>query len=151
MTRSLVVLVGAGMTLALGFLFWNLPIARNMLAMLLLAFGVSILSLWFLEPIQLLLQSALLGAVLALLATLIDVKSRRPGLVTYPSTVMPLPTSIPGSQTSGQPGSSQSAAGSPLNEQVATGRGSSVSRQRSHPMTPTAIYQPGHSEVGSPP
>ncbi len=150
MTRSLVVLVGAGMTLALGFLFWSLPIARNMLAMLLLAFGVSILSLWFLEPIQLLLQPALLGAVLALLATLIDVKSRRPGLVTYPSTVMPFPTSIPGSQTSGQPGSSQST-GSPLNDQAASGRGSSVARQRSHPMTPTAIYQPGHSEVGSPP
>lgn len=140
MTRSLVVLVGAGLTLALGFLFWSLPIARNMLAMLLLAFGGSILSLWFLEPIQLLLQPALLGAVLALLATLIDVKSRRPGLTTYPSTVMPLP----GSHTSGQPGSAP-------NEQPPAGRGSSVSRQRSHPMTPTAIYQPGHSEVGSPP
>ena len=143
MTRSLVVLVGAGMTLALGFLFWSLPIARNMLAMLLLAFGASILSLWFLEPIQLLLQPALLGAVLALLATLIDVKSRRPRLTTYPSTVLPLPTSLPGSHTSGQPGSAPA--------EPAAGRGSSVSRQRSHPMSPTAIYQPGHSEVGSPP
>ena len=150
MTRSLVLLVGAGMTLALGFLFWTLPIARNMLAMLLLAFGVSILSLWFLEPIQLLLQPALLGAMLALLATLIDVKSRRPRLTTYPSTVLPMPTSLPGSHTTGQPGSAPSAPNSPSVEPAA-GRGSSVSRQRSHPMTPTAIYQPGHSEVGSPP
>ncbi|MFO1008177.1 MAG: hypothetical protein U0929_19620 [Planctomycetaceae bacterium] len=150
MSRSLVVLVGAGMTLALGFLFWNLPIVRNIQAMLLLAFGVSILSLWFLEPIQLLLQSAVLGAVLALLATLIDVKSRRPVLRTYPSTVLPMPTSLPGTHTAGQPGAAPSSPNSPPAEPAA-GRGSSVSRQRSHPMTPTAIYQPGHSEVGSPP
>ncbi len=151
MTRSLVVLVGAGLTLALGFLFWSLPVTRNMLALLLLMFGVSVLSLWFLEPIQLLLQPAILGAALALLASLIDFKSRRPGLGAYPTTMMPIPASIPGSQPSRQNSSGSPMPSSPPSESAPTGRGSSVARSRSHPMTPTAIYQPGQSEVGSPP
>jgi len=136
MTRSLILMLGAGLTLALGFLFWSLPVTRNMLTLLLIAFGVSLLSLWFLEPIQLLLQPAALGAVLAILASLIDLKSRQPSMTAFPASVLPIPLSTPGSHPS---------------EAVAAtaGRGSSVSRHRSSPLTPTAIYQPDQSEVGS--
>ena len=135
MTRSLILLLGAGMTLAMGFLFWSLPAIRNMLSVLLLAFGVSLLSLWFLEPIQLLLQPAVLGAVLAILATLVDRKSRRPALGAYPPSVMPIPPTMTASEVS---------------EPAPTGRGSSVSRYRDTPVPPTALYQPGTSEVGRP-
>ncbi len=139
MTRSLIVLLGAGLTLALGFLFWSLPVIRHMLSLLLLAFGVSLLSLWFLEPIQLLLQPALLGAVLALLASLVDLKSRRSALGAFPPSVlpsiMPIPPQMVASEVSGA---------------VGVGRGSSVERYRNTPMPPTAIYQPGTSEVGRP-
>jgi len=139
MTRSLILLLGAGVTLAMGFLFWSLPLARNMLVLLLLTFGLSVLSLWFLEPIQLLLQPAVLGAGLATLASLIDLKSRRSALSSFPASNLPLPASIPGLQI---PSSHPS-------ESAAAGRGSSISRQHPSPMTPTAIYQPGNSEVGS--
>ena len=133
MTRSLILLLGAGLTLAMGFLFWSLPVTRNMLALLLIAFGVSLLSLWFLEPIQLLLQPAVLGAALAILASLIDIKSRRPTLSAFPASVMPIPAPLPAS-----------------GEMAVAGRGSSVSHQRMTPMSPTAVYQPGNSEMGSP-
>ena len=136
MTRSLILMLGAGLTLALGFLFWSLPVTRNMLTLLLIAFGVSLLSLWFLEPIQLLLQPAALGAVLAILASLIDLKSRQPSMTAFPASVLPIPLSTPGSHPS------EAAA-------ATAGRGSSVSRHRSPPLTPTAIYQPDQSEVGS--
>ena len=114
-------------------IIWVLPVTRNMLALLLIAFGVSLLSLWFLEPIQLLLQPAVLGAALAILASLIDIKSRRPTLSAFPASVMPIPTPLPAS-----------------GEMAVAGRGSSVSRQRLTPMPPTAVYQPGNSEMGSP-
>ena len=134
MTRSLILLLGAGLTLALGFLFWSVPLTRNMLTLLLLAFGVSILSLWFMEPIQLLLQPAVLGAVLAILASLIDLKSRRRSLVPFPRSSIPIPPQI--APDMGGPS--------------IPSRGSSVSRNRHTPMPPTAVYEPGHSEVGSP-
>ncbi len=141
MNRTLILLLGAGLTLAMGFLFWSLPVLRNMLALLIMAFGVSLLSLWFLEPIQLLLQPAALGAGLAILASLIDLKSRRPALPAFSPSVLPIQIpppspSSPGPFEDGEPN--------------ATGRGSSVSRFRNSPMLPTAIYPPGVSEAGRP-
>jgi hypothetical protein len=137
MGRSLILLLGAGLTLTMGFLFWNLPATRNMLTLLLVAFGVSLLSLWFLEPIQLLLQPAILGIVLAILASLVDFKSRR-------QTAIFLPPAIPGTLSppvmSSQPPSQNYEAPSPA-------RGSSVSRPPSHPIAQTALYQPHPSEV----
>ena len=135
MTRSLILLLGAGLTLALGFLFWSLPVIRNMLTLLLLAFGVSLLSLWYLEPIQLLLQPAILGAVLAILASLVDLKSRRPALGAFPPSVLPIPPTRVASE---------------VGDPAAVGRGSSIARSRSTPMPPTALYQPGTSEAGRP-
>ena len=126
------------MTLAMGFLFWNLPATRNMLTLLLVAFGVSLLSLWFLEPIQLLLQPAILGIVLAVLASLVDLKSRRPVAI-FQTPAMPgaLP-SIPALPAT--PVSQGYEAGAPA-------RGSSVARPPSHPIAQTALYQPHPSEV----
>jgi hypothetical protein len=138
MGRTLILLLGAGMTLAMGFLFWNLPATRNMLTLLLVAFGVSLLSLWFLEPIQLLLQPAILGIVLAVLASLVDLKSRRPVAI-FQTPAMPgaLP-SIP---------AVPAAPVSQGYEAAPPARGSSVARPPSHPIAQTALYQPHPSEV----
>jgi hypothetical protein len=78
MNRTLVVLMGAGLSLILGFVFWQFPRTRSAQMLLTLAFAVSFLSLWFLEPIQVLLQPAIFGAVLAVAASLIDTRSRPP-------------------------------------------------------------------------
>ncbi len=58
MNRTLIVLVGAGLSLVLGFLFWRFPWTRNAQTFLIVAFLFSFLSLWLLEPIQVLLQPA---------------------------------------------------------------------------------------------
>jgi len=138
MSRTLILLLGAGITLAMGFLFWNLPATRNMLTLLLVAFGVSLLSLWFLEPIQLLLQPAILGVVLAILASLVDFKSRQQSTIyippALPGAVPPVPVIPAVSPSQGYE------VGTPA-------RGSSVARPPSGPMPQTALYQPPPSEV----
>ncbi len=140
MTRALIVLLGAGMTLAMGFLFWSVPASRNMLALLLIAFTVSLLSLWFLEPIQLFLQPALFGAVLSVLATLIDQRSRPAAIP--PLYIPPQPAAPPPSMVAPGPVS-------PSNLEPGN-RGSSLTRLRGPgPVAPTAVYQPGSSEVSS--
>lgn len=141
MNRTLILLLGAGLTLTMGFLFWSLPVLRNMLALLFMAFGVSLLSLWFLEPIQLLLQPAALGAGLAIVASLIDLKSRRPAPPGFNPSVLPMPIPYQAPPLSGV------SEGSQLQP---AGRGSSVSRFRSSTMQPTEVYPPGASEAGRP-
>lgn len=138
MGRTLILLLGAGMTLAMGFLFWNLPATRNMLTLLLVAFGVSLLSLWFLEPIQLLLQPAILGVVLAILASLVDFNSRRQAPLFLPPA---MPAAVPTVPAVPVVAPSQGyEVGTPA-------RGSSVARPPSGPMPQTALYQPHPSEV----
>lgn len=72
MNRSLILLIGAGFTLLLGFMFWKLPATRNVFSLVVISFLFAAVSLWYVEPMLLLLQPAILGMVLALAATLID-------------------------------------------------------------------------------
>lgn len=116
MNRTLIVLIGAGLSLVLGFLFWRLPWTRNAQTFLIVGFSVSLLSLWFLEPIQVLLQPAILGGVLAVLASLIDTRSRAPEWEEVSSSPVRLPP----------PGSTGS-------RELRSGTGSL--------MAPTAVYQ----------
>lgn len=142
MSRSLILLLGAGLTLSMGFLFWNLPVTRNMLTLLLIAFGTSLLSLWFLEPIQLLLQPAILGIILAILASIVDFRSRRPTSIFLPPTIpMTPPTQVAPMPPSGAD-----------HESVipVQARGSSVSQHTSQPVPQTALYMPHSSEVREP-
>lgn len=139
MTRSLIVLLGAGMSLALGFLFWSVPASRSMLALLVLAFTFSLLSLWFLEPIQLFLQPALLGAVLSMLATMVGQRSS------------PLEISqlyIPPPQPPAPPPSMIAPGGASPSRIEAHPRGSSLTQIRgAGPVAPTAIYPADSPEV----
>lgn len=77
MNRSLILLIGAGFALGLGFVFYRFPVTRNVFSLVILAFAFSIASLWYLEPMLLLLQPAILGVILALTATLMDVRARK--------------------------------------------------------------------------
>lgn len=75
--RSLVILFGAGVTLVLGFAFWTIRSMQNVVVMLGLAFLISLAGLWFPEAIQVLIQPALIGAVMAMIATAVDGRTRR--------------------------------------------------------------------------
>ncbi len=77
MNRSLILLIGAGFALGLGFLFYHFPATRNVFSFFVLAFAFAVASLWYLEPMLLLLQPAGFGVLLALTATVIDVRMRR--------------------------------------------------------------------------
>lgn len=73
MAQSLIVLIGAGFSLLLGFVFRRIPATRNMLAVLVLGFLGTLAGLWRLELMQLLVQPALLGLLLAAVAASFDV------------------------------------------------------------------------------
>lgn len=85
MNRSLILLVGAGFAMFLGFLFWYIPATRNVFSVIVIFFLFAVASLYFVEPMLLLLQPAIFGLVLALAATVIDSSSRRPMGETFPS------------------------------------------------------------------
>ena len=77
MNRSMILLIGAGLALSMGFVFYRFPVTRNVFSLVVLAFCFAVVSVWYLEPMLLLLQPAVIGILLALTATLIDVRSRR--------------------------------------------------------------------------
>jgi hypothetical protein len=88
MSQSIVVLFGAGLALAVGFLLMKVPLTRNVLSALAAAFIVAAASVWYTAPVQLLLQPALLGLLLAIAAVLIDATVKReksPAVLTLPS------------------------------------------------------------------
>ncbi len=75
--RSLVILLGAGISLILGFFFWTVRRLRNVITFLVLGFTLCLIGIWQAEAIQVLLQPALFGAALAATATAVDGRSRR--------------------------------------------------------------------------
>jgi|GEM_PF-2422233 len=77
MNRSLILLLGAGLTLLVGFIFWQVPATRNVFSLIVVSFLFAVASLWYVEPILLLLQPAILGVLLALTATIIDSAKNR--------------------------------------------------------------------------
>ncbi|WP_145367287.1 hypothetical protein [Maioricimonas rarisocia] len=76
MNRSLTVLLGAGITMLLGFVFLRFERTRNIVTVLALALVFSLANLWFPEPMTVLMQPAALGLVLALAAAAIDNRLR---------------------------------------------------------------------------
>jgi hypothetical protein len=72
MSRHIIVLIGAGLALLVGFMLMNIPATRHVLTILLLGFATTVLALWFPEPVLVLLQPAGLGLLLAIVAALIQ-------------------------------------------------------------------------------
>jgi len=77
MNRSLILLIGAGCALLLGFIYWNLPATRNIFSLVVICFLFAAASLYYVEPMLLLLQPALFGVFLALAANVIDSSSQK--------------------------------------------------------------------------
>lgn len=77
MSRSAVVGCGAGLALLLGFVLIRMPATRHVLTFLVVGFLMSLLALWFSEPVKVLLQPAILGAAMAVVAAIIDRVGRR--------------------------------------------------------------------------
>ena len=75
MNRSLILLFGAGLTLSLGFMFHRFPETRNVSTLVAIAFVFAVVSIWYLQPLLLLLQPAAIGAGLAMAATLFGNRS----------------------------------------------------------------------------
>ena len=84
MSQSAVILFGAGLALAAGFVLLKIPATRNVLTLLTVIFAVALTSLWFEAPVKLLLQPALLGLLLAVVAAIIErsVKRRSSSILT---------------------------------------------------------------------
>lgn len=67
----------AGLALLLGFVLIRIPATRHVLTFLVVGFVMSLMALWFAEPVKVLLQPAILGAAMAVIAALIDRVGRR--------------------------------------------------------------------------
>lgn len=78
MSRSAVVGCGAGLALLLGFVLIRIPGTRHVLTFLVVGFIMSLAALWFAEPVKVLLQPAILGAAMAVVAAFIDRVGHRP-------------------------------------------------------------------------
>jgi hypothetical protein len=101
MNRSIIVLFGAGLALLMGFLLLKIPFTRNVLTVLFVLFAFALCSIWYMEPIQVLLQPAGLGLLLAFAAVLLDgsLKKHRPA---HAATLAP-PDEYSGSSLSHSP------------------------------------------------
>lgn len=78
MSRSMVILIGAGLALVVSFLLLKLSAARNALTILTLGLGLAVCAAWSPASVSLLLQPAVLGILLAVVATLFDHYFRKP-------------------------------------------------------------------------
>lgn len=77
LSQSMLMLFGAGFSLALGLVLLKVPRSRHVLVALTLGFVAAVVSLWYLEPLKLLVQPAVLGILLAVLAVGIDSLTKR--------------------------------------------------------------------------
>ncbi len=72
MSKSGIVFLGAGLTLIASFLLLKVPAARHPLIWLAVGFAVMVSSLWYLEPMLLLLQPAAYGLLLPICAAILE-------------------------------------------------------------------------------
>lgn len=86
MAGSFVVFVGAGLSLLAAFVLLRLRAARSLLTLFLFGFAVAVCCLWYAEAVRLLLQPALIGLLLAVVAAVIDarIQKRRGRLLLEP-------------------------------------------------------------------
>jgi hypothetical protein len=88
MNRSIIVLFGAGLALLMGFLLLKISFTRNVLTVLVVVFAFALCGVWYMAPMQVLLQPAGLGLLLAIVAVLMDAsvkRQRQADVMTLPS------------------------------------------------------------------
>jgi hypothetical protein len=79
LSRAIVVLFGAGLALAVGFVLKIVKLLRSFMTLLIAAFVLCVIGIWYAEPVKLLLQPAVLGLLLAVTAASVEgfLKRRR--------------------------------------------------------------------------
>jgi hypothetical protein len=77
MAQSFVIFFGAGLSLLAAFVLLKLPVARSPLTLFLFAFAVAVAYLWSAEAVRLLLQPAIFGVLLAIIAAAFDARMQR--------------------------------------------------------------------------
>ncbi len=77
MAGSFVIFIGAGLSLLAAFILLRVRAAQSLLTLFVFAFVVAVCCLWYAEAVRLLLQSALLGFLLALAAAAVDARVQR--------------------------------------------------------------------------
>ncbi len=88
LSTPLIILIGASLALVFGFILVNVPATRHVLTFLWLGFLTTLVTLWYSEPVLVLLQPAGLGLALALLASVAQrwfTKSRAQPVLTLAS------------------------------------------------------------------
>lgn len=77
LSRSMIVFIGAGTALLLGFILMSISPLRSVLVLLIMMTAVSAVALWYAAPVEVLLQPAIFGLLLAVVAALINGTSRK--------------------------------------------------------------------------
>jgi hypothetical protein len=77
MSQPAIILIGAGFALAMGFVLVRIPATRHVLTFLTIGFLMALLGLWKLEPVQLLIQPAIFGLLLAVVGATVEAKIKR--------------------------------------------------------------------------
>ena len=77
MSQPAIVLCGAGFALAIGFILLRIPATRHVLTFLSLGFVLAATALWQPEPVQLLVQPAIFGMLLAIVASVLENRTRQ--------------------------------------------------------------------------
>lgn len=77
LSRSMIVFIGAGTALLLGFILMSISVLRSALVLLVMMTAVSAVALWYAAPVEVLLQPAVFGLLLAVVAALINGASRK--------------------------------------------------------------------------
>ncbi|MFK7777438.1 MAG: hypothetical protein QM501_04875 [Gimesia sp.] len=77
LSRSMIVFIGAGTSLLLGFILMSISPLRSVLVILIMMTAVSAVALWYAAPVEVLLQPAVFGLLLAIVAAFINGSSRK--------------------------------------------------------------------------
>lgn len=77
MSQPVIVLMGAGLALAVGFILVRIPRTRHMTSLLAVMLLVAVVGVWFPEPVLLLAQPAAIGLLLAVVAAWLETRLAR--------------------------------------------------------------------------
>ncbi len=97
MSQPGIVLTGTGLALAIGFILLRIPATRHVLTFLVLGVAMALLGIWHFEPVQLLLQPAVIGVVMATVAAFVESRIKRREQIAYVTLSPPSDIVVPGS------------------------------------------------------
>lgn len=97
MSQPGIVLAGTGLALAIGFILLRIPATRHVLTFLVLGVAMALLGIWHFEPVQLLLQPAVIGVVMATVAAIVESRIKRRDQIAYVTLSPPSDIIVPGS------------------------------------------------------